>query len=152
MVTVVPNAANVTLSVSNNGTPIGSEKFGVRRVPKPELVPYSGNKPLDLKTGVPASSIRSLTMRAVADESFAQFLPKDAQFRVAEYTVYLARGNRPVDQAKANGPDVDLRGFASKAKAGDRIVIEVSKVQRMNFRKEIIDVPMGTPIFSVQLN
>jgi gliding motility-associated protein GldM len=152
IVTIVPNAANVTLSVTNNGTPIGSEKFGVRRVPKPELVPYSGNKPIDMKTGVPATSIRSLTMRAIADESFAQFLPKDAQFRVSEYTVYLARGNRPVDQAKASGPDVDLRRFAAKAKAGDRIVIEVSKVQRMNFRKEVIDVPMGTPIFNVQLN
>lgn len=152
LVTVVPNAADVVLTVKNDGTVLGAEKFGVRRVPKPELVPYSGNQPLDLKTGVPATRIRDLTMRAIADESFAEFLPKDANFRVAEYTVYLARGNRPVDEVKANGPEVDLRRFAAKAKPGDRIVIEVKKVQRLNFRKEIIDVPMGTPIFTVQLN
>lgn len=152
LVTVVPNSASVTLNVANNGTPIGSEKFSVRRVPNPKLVPYSGNKPLDLKSGVPATSVRSLTMRALADESFAEFLPNDAQFRVAEYTVYLARGSRPVNQVKANGPDVDLRAFANQAKPGDRLVIEVTKVQRMNFRKEVIDVPMGTEHYNVTLN
>jgi gliding motility-associated protein GldM len=152
LVTIVPNSANVTLNVSNAGTPIGAEKFRVRRVPNPEIVPYSGNKEVDQKTGVPASSVRSLTMRAIADESFKEFLPNDANFRVSEYTVYLARGNRPVDQVKANGPDVDLRRFANQAKPGDRLVIEVTKVQRMNFKKEVIDVPMGTKHFNVQLN
>lgn len=152
LVTIVPNSANVTLNVSNAGTTIGAEKFSVRRVPNPEIVPYSGNKPLDLKTGVPATSVRSLTMRAIADESFKEFLPNDATFRVAEYTVFLARGSRPVAQVKASGPDVDLRSFANQAKPGDRLVIEVTKVQRMNFRKEVIDVPMGTKHINVQLN
>ena len=152
IVTVVPNAANVTLNVSNSGTLIGTEKFGVRRVPKPEIVAYAGNKEVDTKQGVPAASMRALTMRAIADESFAEFLPKDANFRVAEYNVYLARGSRPVAQQKVNGPDADLRNFAAQAKPGDRIVVEVTKVQRMNFKKEIIDVPMGTKTFNIPLN
>ena len=152
IVTVVPNSASVTLNVSSNGTPLGSEKFGVRRVPKPELVAYSGNKELDMKTGVPATSLRSISMKAIADESFKEFLPKDANFRVAEYNVYLARGNRPVAQQKVSGPDADLRSFANQAKSGDRVVIEVTKVQRMNFKKEVIDVPMGTKTFTVPLN
>lgn len=152
IVTVVPNAANVSLTVTNAGTALGTEKFGVRRVPKPEILPYSGSKELDQKTGVPATSLRSLSMKAIADESFAEFLPKDANFRVAEYNVYLARGNRPVDQQRVNGPDADLRSFAAKAKAGDRVVIEVTKVQRMNFRKEVVDVPMGTKTFTIPLN
>lgn len=152
VVTVVPNSANVSLTVTNAGTAIGTEKFGVRRVPKPEILPYSGSKELDQKQGVSATSLRSLTMRAIADESFAEFLPKDANFRVSEYNVYLARGNRPVDQQRVNGPDADLRSFAAKAKAGDRVVIEVTKVQRMNFRKEVVDVPMGTKTFTIPLN
>lgn len=152
LVTVVPNAANVTLNVSNNGTPLGSEKFGVRRVPKPEIVAYGGNKPLNEKQGESATSLRTLNMKAIPDESFAEFLPKDAKFRVAEYNVILARGNRAVDQKRVQGPDTDLRSFASKAKAGDRLVIEVTKVQRMNFRNDIIDVPMGTKYVTIQLN
>ena len=152
VVTVVPNAASVTLNVTNSGTLIGSEKFTVNRVPKPDLVPYSGNKELDMKQGVPATSIRSLSMKAIPDETFATLLPKDAQFRVSEYNVYLARGSRPVLTRKVNGPDADLRDFAAQAKPGDRVVIEVTKVQRMNFKKEIIDVPMGTKTFTVPLN
>ncbi len=152
VVTVVPNSANVSLNVSNSGTLIGTEKFTVNRVPKPEIAAYSGNKELNQKQGESATSLRSLTMRAIADETFKSLLPEDANFRVAEYNVYLARGSRPVAQTKSNGPEVDLRSFAAQAKAGDNLVIEVTKVQRMNFRKEVVDVPMGTKVFNIPLN
>ena len=152
VVTVVPNSANVTLNVHNNGTLLGSEKFTVNRVPKPDIVPYLGNKEVNQKQGESATSLRTLTMRAIPDETFRSLLPDDANFRVSEYTVYLARGSRPVNKKVSNGPEVDLRDFAAQAKAGDNLVIEVTKVQRMNFKKEVIDVPMGTKVFNIPLN
>jgi hypothetical protein len=92
-------------------------------------------------------------MQAESDESFKQFLPKDARFRVTEYTVTLARGSRPVaPPMTVNGPNANLSSLVSKAKPGDRYVIEVNKVQRMNFRDNVIDVPMGSKTFTIPLN
>ncbi|MBW3545033.1 MAG: gliding motility protein GldM, partial [Bacteroidetes bacterium] len=47
VVTVVPNAKNVKLNVSSGGTFIGSENFGVRLVPKPDIIPTDGARELD---------------------------------------------------------------------------------------------------------
>jgi gliding motility-associated protein GldM len=152
VVTLVPNSKNVKLNVSSSGTFIGSENFGVRLVPKPEIVPTDGARELDQKMGMKAGQLGKIVMRADADASFKEFLPKDARFRVTGYTVYLARGNRPVANQKVSGPEVNLRQWAAQAKAGDRIVIEVNEVKRMNFRDQVLDVPMGTKTFTIPIN
>ncbi|EMR03783.1 type IX secretion system motor protein PorM/GldM [Cesiribacter andamanensis] len=152
IVTLVPNAKNVKLNVSSGGTFIGSENFGVRLVPKPDIIPTDGGRELDQKQGIKAAQLGRIVMRADADASFKEFLPKDARFRVTGYTVYLARGNRPVANQKVNGPEVNLRQWAAQARPGDRIVIEVTEVKRMNFRDEVLDVPMGTKTFTLPIN
>jgi gliding motility-associated protein GldM len=151
-VTVVPNSKNVKLNVSSAGTFIGSETFNVRLVPKPDIIPTDGGRELDIKQGIKASQLGRIVMRAEADASFKEFLPKDARFRVTGYTVYLARGNRPVTNQKVSGPEVNIRQWANQAKAGDRIVIEVNEVKRMNFRDQVLDVPIGTKTFSIPIN
>ena len=118
VVVLVPNAKNVKLNVSSGGTYIGSENFNVRLVPKPEIVPTDGAREYDAKQGIKAAQLGRLVMRADADASFKEFLPKDARFRVTGYTVYLARGNRPVANQKVSGPEVNLRQWAAQAKAG----------------------------------
>jgi gliding motility-associated protein GldM len=152
IVTIVPNSREVTLSVSSGGTFIGSEKFGVRGIPLPTIVPKTGGRPIDLKTGVSAPGPRSITLDAVPDESFAQFLPKDARYRVTEYDVFLGRGSRPVSTLKANSPDINLNQFAAQARPGDRIVIEVKEVQRLNFRGQREPVRMPSTVFTIPLN
>jgi gliding motility-associated protein GldM len=151
-VTLVPNAKNVKLNVSSGGTFIGSENFGVRLVPKPDIIPTDGARELDQKQGIKAAQLGRIVMRADADASFKEFLPKDARFRVTGYTVYLARGNRPVANQKVNGPEVNISQWRSVAKAGDRIVIEVNEVKRMNFRDQVLDVPMGTKTYTLPIN
>ncbi len=151
VVTVVPNAKNVKLNVSSGGNLIGSENFGVRLVPKPELFPTDGARELDQKQGIKAAQLGRLVMRAEADASFKEFLPKDARFRVTGYTVYLARGNRPVANQKVSGPEFNLSQWRSQAKAGDRLVIEVTEVKRMNFRDQVMDVSMGTKTFTIPI-
>lgn len=151
VVTVVPNAKNVKLNVSSGGTFIGSENFGVRLVPKPDIIPTDGARELDQRQGIKAAQLGRLVMRADADASFKEFLPKDARFRVTSYTVYLARGNRPVQTQKVSGPEVNLRQWANTAKGGDRLVIEVTEVKRMNFRDQVMDVSMGTKTFTIPI-
>lgn len=154
-VTIVPNKAKVDITVSSNGYTIGSESFTVKRVPKPTIEIFGpGNKPANLKQGEDISRFRSLAIKAIPDEDFASFLPKDARYRVVEADIILARGSRPADQMKLTNETANLSGMMSKAKPGDRLVIEVKKVQRMNFRGEVEDVkiPDSDAVVSIFLN
>lgn len=152
-VMVIPSANKVTLNVSSGGALIGSETFSVRRVPKPTVLPYSGSRPIDLKQGASAGLLRSIDLKAIADEDFKAMLPKDARYRVSRYVVTLARGKRAVMSDKVNGPDYNLTSMMQKAKPGDRIVVELKEVERMNFKNRTENVPgMGDVIFTIPLN
>lgn len=155
-VTVVPNRAKVELSVSSNGFNIGSETFSVKRVPKPTIQVFGpGNKPVNLKQGEDISRFRSITVKAIPDEDFASFLPRDARYKVVEADIVLARGSRPAaPPMKLTNETANLSSLMSKAKPGDRLVIEVKKVQRMNFRNQIedVEIPNSDAISTIFLN
>lgn len=142
-VTIIPTAPSVDLSVYSSGTFIGTQKFRVKQIPKPELVLKSGGKEIDLKRGV-SQVPREITLDAVPDADFAQFLPEDARYRVTKWEVTLARGQRAIETIPVSGPKANLASFVSKARPGtDRIVIEAKEVQRMNFKNEREDVKIG---------
>ncbi|MDW3208795.1 MAG: gliding motility protein GldM [Reichenbachiella sp.] len=151
-VVIIPKSAKVTLSVSSNGNLIGSQDFKVKRIPKPEIVVYGKGGPVNLKRGVKGAP-RSLKLAAEPDESFAQFLPKDAKFRVAESEVNLVRAGRSVGSVRPKGPDLNLSSLASQAREGDALVIEVKKVQRRNFKGEVENFPnFGPKIITIRIN
>ncbi len=151
-VTIIPTTKKVDLSVSSNGNFIGSESFEVKRIPKPEIKVYGpGGKEVNILQGEDISRLRGIEIKAVPDESFAQFLPKDARYRVVDADIRLARGSRPIGKATMRDQKVNLNSFVSQAKSGDRIVIEVKKVQRMNFQNQIEDVNIGSAVFSINL-
>ncbi|MEQ9468829.1 MAG: gliding motility protein GldM [Ekhidna sp.] len=134
-VTVVPRAQKVTLTVSSNGNVIGSREFGVRGIPAPDIKVFTSAGEVNLKDGIPAGT-PELFLRAIPDESFAQFLPDDAKFRVAEAEVTLVSGGLGRGSVRA-GEQINLRGMSGRK--GDQIVIEIKKVQRQNFRKQVED-------------
>ena len=142
-VTVVPSSPKVELSVYSNNTYIGVQSFRVKQIPKPELVLKAGGKEIDLKRGV-SKVPREITLDAVPDADFAQFLPKDARYRVTKWEITLARGQRAIETKQVSGPKANLSSFVSKARPGtDRIVIEAKEVQRMNFKNERENVKIG---------
>lgn len=151
-ITIVPNAVQVTLNVNNAGSLLGSESFRVNKVPKPTLEYYAGGSKVDAQRGMPATSVRSIRVQAVPDESFRNFSPEDANFRVTGVTVSLARGSRRVGSVKLGSDGGSLGALAQDAQAGDRYVIEVDGVQRRNFKGDISDVQMGRPIYNIPLN
>ncbi len=150
-VTVVPNAAQVSINVSNGGNLLGTEPFRVNRVPRPTLEYLVGGRNGNDPRGVPVSSARSVQVRAVSDPSFATFSPDDANFRVTGVTVSLARGARRVGNVQLGAGGGSIGSLAAEAEPGDRIVIQVEGVQRRNFKGDISDVPMGNPIQTIQL-
>ncbi|GAB3824177.1 hypothetical protein GCM10028895_32100 [Pontibacter rugosus] len=151
-VTIIPNSTEVTINVSSGGNAIGKETFKVRPIPKPEIVALVNGKPVDVKRGVPAQSFRAVEIQAVADEGFKQLLPNEARYRVTKWRAFLVRNNQPVDQGEFSGPTANLTSFASKANKGDRVVIEVVDVKRLNYKGQAVDVNVGSPNFNVPLN
>jgi hypothetical protein len=95
---------------------------------------------------------RSITIKAIPDESFKTFLPKDARYRVFKWEAFLVRGRKAVASETFNGETANLTSFAAMAKEGDRISIEVKEVKRLNFRNSTEDVNIGTKIINIPLN
>jgi gliding motility-associated protein GldM len=151
-VTLVPNAPQVSLKVSSGGNFIGEENFKVRLIPKPDIQAMNGAKPVDEKQGVPAPGPASITMKANPDESFKTFLPNDARYKVTEWEAILVRGRRPVKQKTFTTDNGSFSDFRAVAQAGDRIVIDVKTVKRMNFKNEIENVSIPTTIKNIPLN
>ncbi|MGB3465248.1 MAG: gliding motility protein GldM [Cyclobacteriaceae bacterium] len=142
-----------TLSVSNGGNLVGKRTFQVRRIPAPSIEAYQGNRPVNLKTGIPAKTSR-LDMKAVPDESFQKFLPKDANFRVQQGTVYLVRAGNSMKTVPFTGPRLNLASIAAVARKGDNLVIEIKKVVRANYKNEIENfnnIPASSRTISIPL-
>ncbi|MFY0599188.1 MAG: gliding motility protein GldM [Cyclobacteriaceae bacterium] len=150
-VTIVPNSLKeVTLNVSSNGNAVGSRKFGVRRIPQPQIKVFTSQGEVDMKAGISAKTPR-LQLRVIPDESFQQFLPDDAKFRVAQAEITLKSGGLgrvtiPV------GEKVNLGAIAAQARKGDALVIEIKRVQRQNFRKDTEDFPVRSRFITIPLN
>jgi gliding motility-associated protein GldM len=155
-VTVVPNASRVVLNVNNDGNLLKSFPFKVQLVPKPDLVLYVNGSPLGSdgeRKGVAASSVRSIEMKAVADQSFKTTNPDDANFRVTSVTIILASGTRPKGgKIESSNGGANVSNLASVAAAGDRYVISVRGVQRRNFKGEVLDVEIGEQNRTINLN
>ncbi|WP_266367547.1 type IX secretion system motor protein PorM/GldM [Tellurirhabdus rosea] len=151
-ITIVPSSNQVALTISNQGNVLGTERFRVNRVPRPTLQYYAGGSLVDERRGMSASAVRSIRVQAVADESFKNYSPEDANFRVNGVTVSLARGNRRVAGVQLSGEGGSVASLAAQAQPGDRYVIEVEQVQRRNFRGEIKEVNMGRPVYNIPLN
>src|SRR6185437_3460041 len=122
-VTLVPTGAKVTLNVASDGTPIGSQDFNVRLIPKPTIEAWANGAPVDEKKGLSAKALpRSMNMKAISDESFKTFLPKDARYKVVQWDCILVRGKRPVAPRTFTTEVGDISGFASQAQENDRIL------------------------------
>jgi gliding motility-associated protein GldM len=149
-ITVVPSSSKVALNIINSGNKLGTENFRVQRVPKPEIALFGNGSPIDEKRGASASGLRTLTVRAEADESFKNFNPEDAQFRISEIVVSLARGGRRVDNVTLPGGG-SIANLAQQAQPGDRYVIEIKGCQRKNFRGSVENINLGNPIRNIPL-
>lgn len=148
--TIVPNKAQLNITVSNAGNVLGSEPFRVNKVPKPSLEVRVNGAPFDERRGAAASATRSIQVIAVPDESFKNFSPEDAKFRVSQIEVSLARGTRRISGLTLPGGG-SISSLAQQAQPGDRYVITILKVERQNFKGAVNEVEMGNQFRQVTL-
>ena len=153
-VTLVPTAKDVKLSVSSGGNKIGDQDFKVRLIPKPDITVTAGGRPVNMKQGMASPGPRELTITAKPDESFKNFLPEDARYRITSFEIVLVRGKRPVGSPQTvSGNSINLNSYAAQAQPGDRYVVEVKQVQRKNFRDQVETVAgIQNTLFNIPLN
>lgn len=133
-VIIIPNQRKVTVNVSNAGTPLGSEPFDVKPVPRPRIIAKDNNgRDIDLKNGIRAGAVAGLRVVAEADANFKSEVPKDANFRIRNMEVILARGTARVATMPLTTESIDLTAWRSQMRPGDRIMIEPKTVVRMTF-------------------
>ncbi len=146
LVTIVPRGPKVDLTVSSGGAALGVEKFNVRKIPLPTIRLFHNGKPVDLKNGVPCSG--ALDIKVVPDESFKEFLPKDARYRPQKIEILAVRGKKVIAQLNnVTNPRIDLNSVCQGQI--DRIVVTVEKVERMNFKDQKETVAMGEEIIQL---
>ena len=150
---VIPNSPNVSLNISNNGTFIGIQKFKVKLIPKPTITMTKSNRPYVINQiqGIPSSTLRVLSVKALAEDAFKTNNPKDADYKVTKWEATLVRGRRVIDRKVYNRERKTLNYFLSRARSGDRIVIEVKEVKRKTYRESIENVAIPTTIFSIPI-
>ncbi len=141
------NPRLVKIKISYNGVHVATRELRVRKVPLPQIQLKSAGKIVDERRGVPAPGPRTLKLSVVPDLSFKEFLPKEARYRVSKGEVTLVRGDgRPVVIVpinKANSTRINMAEINEAARAGDRVVIQITEVVRMtsNNTLEKVEIP-----------
>jgi len=134
-VTIIPSQRKVNVTVFNAGTNLGSEIFEVKNVPRPRIIAKDNNgRDVDLKNGIKAGGVSGLRINAEADANFKAEVPKDANFRIRNMSVILARGTARVVEITLTTELVDLTPWRSQMRPGDRIIIEPKGVVRMTYK------------------
>lgn len=134
-VVIIPNQRKVNVSVSNSGNNLGTEPFDVKNVPRPRIIAKDNNgRDIDLKNGIRAGAIAGLRVNAEADENFKREVPKDANFRIRNMSVILARGTARVQELTLTSENIDLSAWRALMRPGDRIIIEPKTVVRMTYK------------------
>jgi hypothetical protein len=66
----------------------------------------------------------------------------------------LARGTRAVSQKRVTNTEVSVSDFRNLSKPGDRLVIEVKSVKRLNFQNKVeeVSIPASQRIVNISLN
>jgi len=152
-VTIIPTGrSKVKLTVTNGGSNLGTETFSVKKPPLPSYTFKTRGKDIDMKNGIKATSFRSLDIAAVAEANFAAEVPKDAKYRIREVEIILARGTRPVKRETIKKQKINLAAYASQARPGDILVIEIKKVERTTYQKKKERVPAKNEIYRIPLH
>jgi gliding motility-associated protein GldM len=152
VITLVPTLAKVKLDVTNNGNFLGQEIFGVKLIPLPSIDVKVSNRKVLPTTGISIAEARSVSIKVVPERGFAEALPQDSRYTISEGKIILARGSRQIKDIPVTGQNISLASIANEMRPGDRLIIEVRKVKRINFRNETEEVAIPIYYETIALN
>lgn len=89
----------------------------------------------ELKEGLKPSELSELTI-----------VYSNQEIKVEAFQVTLARGNRAIEISDVMGNKFNLRKFSDSARSGDRIVVEVKKLNDQTYLQKAVSV------FAIRIN
>lgn len=142
-VSIDPQQREVKIDVSSAGNYIGQRQFEARRVPNPSFDVRPDNQAYNANAGLDQMPT-SLQIVLASDPDFAERFKDDATFLVSKGEVILSRGKsrkRSIPMA-ANGPSnrIDLSAIRNLMESGDRIVISIEEIVRINYAEKLIPI------------
>ena len=129
----------------NGNVFLGSKTFAVIDPPRPELAVTNAGR--EIKSGDNLPKRRAiLELKVNPDEEFKRRYPKDARYRVQKATVYLRKGlkaSKKIGTYDLEGSKLVLTRALRTAQPGDRVMVELEGVQRINHEGAAINVPLS---------
>ncbi len=125
---------------------LGRKSFAVIPPPRPELRVLNAGREVRSGDNLPRGRAL-LTFEVVPDASFLMRFPKDAQYKIGHATVSLCQGLtvcREVGTFDLNdGRTLALTPRLREARPGDRVLVQLHDVVRVNHAGAEIPVPLG---------
>lgn len=140
-VSIVPTNRAVKIDVTSAGQYIGFREFEARNVPLPVLDVRVNGNPYNPNAGLDEFPT-TLDLRLNSDAGFAEKYPNDANFYVIKGEVILSRGATrkavlPIDGLTT---DVDLSSMRSRMASGDKLVLSIEQIVRVNYADDQIPI------------
>jgi hypothetical protein len=86
--------------------------------------------------------VRDISVTPVPDKDFKDFLPGDAYYQIVEWKLSVARVRTVVKDKTYKTQFVNISDVAQELRPNDRMIIEIVKVRRRNFKGEWEEVKM----------
>ena len=142
-ISVDPQQREIKIDVSSGGQYIGFREFEARRVPLPSFRVRPNNKEYDANAGLDEMPV-NLQIVLAPDQEFLDRYPDDASFLVSKGEVILSRGKtrkRRLPIAPSTPTNrVDLSSIRNLMQSGDRIVVSIEEIVRVNYDGKVIPV------------
>ena len=153
---VIPNASRVKINVKSSGIAIGDKDFVAKKVPLPSIQLKNGNATISVQAGITKNDLGKLMIILDANEEFKQVAPKDARYKIKKWNTMLVRWTKVKATKPSAGLVLNLTQNPDflQALPGDRIVLEIQELVRINFRneEEVIPLPNSIKYLTVAIN
>lgn len=123
---------------------LGTKDFVVIEPPRPEIHVTNAGRPINNGDGI--SRRRALLEFEIKpDQSFQSRFPGDARYLAAQATVYVRKGlkaSKKIGTFNLEGEKLVLTRALRDAEPGDRVLIRLEGIKRINHNGQAVDVPL----------
>lgn len=123
---------------------LGTKNFAVINPPRPEIRVTNAGRPINNGDGIPRRRAL-LEFEIRADESFQSRFPRDARYLASKATVYLRKGltaSKEIGSFNLEGDKLVLTRALRDAQPGDRVLIRLEGIKRINHNGQAVDVQL----------
>jgi hypothetical protein len=145
-ITVSPSGATVDVNVfvedGDNDVFLGKKSFAVIDPPRPEIHVTNAGRPVNNGDGI-SRRRAMLEFQIKPDESFQSRFPKDARYLAGSATIFLRKGlkaSKKIGTFELDGNKLVLTRALRDAQPGDRVLIRLESVKRINYNGQAVDV------------